>query len=58
MMGGPFRAERAGFWERISGHTDTPHRASAELGERLLGLIVPAVADAYLQFARLPLEQP
>lgn len=58
MLGGPFRAERAGFWERIEGHTDTPHRASAELGERLLGLIVPAVSDAYLQFARLPLETP
>jgi creatinine amidohydrolase len=58
MLGGPFRAERAGFWTSIAGHTDTPHRASAELGERLLDMIEPAVAEAYLQFTRLPLEAP
>jgi creatinine amidohydrolase len=51
----PFRAERHGFWQSIAGHTDSPHEASAVFGQRLLGLIVPAVADAFVAFARLPL---
>lgn len=51
----PFRAERAGFWEDIDGFTDSPDGASAELGQRLLALIVPPVAEAFAVFARLPL---
>ena len=51
----PFRAERHGFWQSIDGHTDSPHEASADLGQRLFDLIVPAVADAFAGFARLPL---
>jgi creatinine amidohydrolase len=51
----PFRAERAGWWVGLDGFTDGPHLASAERGERLLGIIVPAVADAFVQFARMPL---
>jgi creatinine amidohydrolase len=51
----PFRAERAGWWIGLDGFTDGPHLASAERGERLLGIIVPAVADAFVQFARMPL---
>lgn len=50
-----FRAERAGFWEDIDGFTDSPDEASAELGQRLLALIVPPVAEAFAAFARLPL---
>lgn len=51
----PFRAERHGFWQSIDGHTDSPHQADAARGQRLLDLIVPAVADALVTFARLPL---
>lgn len=56
----PYRAERFGFWEGISGHTDTPHEASAERGRALLELIVPAVAESLADFARMPLysDQP
>lgn len=52
----PYRAERYGFWQRIEGHTDTPHEATAEQGHRLLGILVPAVSAALEAFARLPLE--
>jgi creatinine amidohydrolase len=51
-----FRAERHGFWQRIAGHTDSPHEASAEHGQRFLDLIIPAVADGFVEFARMPLE--
>ncbi|MCD6028603.1 MAG: hypothetical protein K0S78_777 [Thermomicrobiales bacterium] len=52
----PFRAERAGFWESIDGFTDSPDQASAELGQRLLETIIPPVANALGQFARLPVS--
>lgn len=52
----PFRAERHGFWQRIDGHTDTPQEATAEFGRRLLALIVPAVASAFVAFRAMPLE--
>jgi creatinine amidohydrolase len=51
----PFRAERHGFWQRIDGYTDSPDQASAERGQRLLGIIVAAVAAALVRFAHLPL---
>jgi creatinine amidohydrolase len=51
----PYRAERHGFWQSIDGFTDSPDQASPELGQRLLGVIVPAVADTFVRFARLPL---
>jgi creatinine amidohydrolase len=50
-----FRAERHGFWQRIDGHTDSPHEATAEHGQSLLALIVPAVAEALRQFSDMPL---
>lgn len=50
-----YRAERAGFWEDIDGFTDSPDEASAELGQRLLELVIPPVAAAFAAFARLPL---
>lgn len=52
----PFRAERHAFWRQIDGHTDSPHEATAERGQRLLDLIIPAVAAAFQQFAAIPLE--
>jgi creatinine amidohydrolase len=51
----PYRAERHGFWQSIDGFTDSPDLASPELGQRLLEVIVPAVADTFVHFARLPL---
>lgn len=53
----PFRAERAGFWDSIDGFTDSPDDASAELGRLLLEAVIPPVADALADFARLPLIQ-
>jgi creatinine amidohydrolase len=53
----PFRAERAGFWTGIEGFTDSPDRADPDLGRRLLERIVPAVAAAFVQFARMPLVE-
>jgi creatinine amidohydrolase len=51
----PFRAERHGFWQGIDGFTDSPDQASAERGQRLLEIIVAAVAAALVRFAHLPL---
>ena len=50
-----FRAERHGFWQSIDGYTDSPDEASAEKGQRLLEIIVAAVAEELVRFARLPL---
>jgi creatinine amidohydrolase len=51
----PFRAERHGFWQSIDGYTDSPDHASAERGQRLLEIIVAAVAAALVRFAEMPL---
>jgi creatinine amidohydrolase len=51
----PYRAERHGFWTSIDGFTDSPDQASPERGQRLLEIIVAAVATALVSFARLPL---
>jgi creatinine amidohydrolase len=51
----PFRAERHGFWQSIDGYTDSPDEASAERGQHLLQIIVAAVAEEFVRFARLPL---
>jgi creatinine amidohydrolase len=53
----PYRAERAGFWERIDGFTDSPDQASAALGHRLLETVIPPAADAFAHFAALPLVE-
>jgi creatinine amidohydrolase len=50
----PYRLERSGHWASIGGHTDSPLEATPEGGQRLLGIVVPAVADSFLEFARLP----
>lgn len=51
----PYRLERAGHWASIGGHTDTPQDATPEAGQRLLEIVVPAVAASFTEFARLPL---
>jgi creatinine amidohydrolase len=43
-------AQAAGEWARSGGFTDAPLQASAELGERLLGVIVREVAEAVATF--------
>lgn len=53
----PFRVERAGWWQSLDGFTDGPALASAERGTRLLQSIVLAVAEAFVQFAHMPLFQ-
>ncbi|MFN8590439.1 MAG: creatininase family protein [Thermomicrobiales bacterium] len=50
-----FRAERAGWWQSLDGFTDGPALASANRGTRLLQGIIPAVGDAFVAFARMPL---
>ena len=57
MLPAPFRAERHGFWQSIDGYTDSPDQASAERGQRLLEIIVAAVAAELVRFARLPLSE-
>jgi creatinine amidohydrolase len=52
-----FRAERHGFWQSIDGYTDSPDQASAEKGQRLLEIIVTAVAEELVRFANLPLSE-
>ncbi|MCA9863102.1 MAG: creatininase family protein, partial [Thermomicrobiales bacterium] len=51
----PYRLERAGHWASIGGHTDSPLGATPEAGQRLLGIVVPAVAATFVEVARLPL---
>lgn len=51
----PYRLERSGHWAAVGGHTDSPQGASPESGQALLGIVVPAVAATFVEFARLPL---
>lgn len=55
--GTPYRLERFGHWASIGGHTDSPLDATPEVGQRLLGIVVPPVAATFVEFARLPLIQ-
>jgi creatinine amidohydrolase len=48
----PYRVELHGAWQATDGFTDSPAQASAELGRRLLAAIVPAVAQAFVEFYR------
>ncbi len=50
-----YHVERHGFFQSFDGHTDSSHNASAEVGQRYLGLITDAVADAFVQFYQQPL---
>ncbi len=51
----PYRLERSGHWAAIGGHTDSPLEATPEAGRALLGIVVPAVAQTFVEVARLPL---
>jgi hypothetical protein len=50
--GAPYRAEHHASWQRIEGYTDSPDRGQAEHGQRYLVAIVPAVAQALVEFYR------
>lgn len=54
----PYRAELHGSWQDIAGFTDRPDLASRERGERYLGIIVPLVRDAFVEFSGMPLPDP
>lgn len=46
------RVESADRWESFDGYTDFPHRATAEMGELSLDLVIAAVAAAMVALAR------
>lgn len=48
---GLLRIEEAVSWTGINGFTDSPAAASADAGRTYLDLIIPAVADAYVEMA-------
>ena len=50
------RIESSGMWRRHDGWTDHPDRATAEQGERVLAIIVGAVAAALTELAAYPLD--
>ena len=43
-----------GAWGKGPGHTDNPAAASAELGEKMLEVLVAEVARLFRDFARVP----
>ncbi len=45
------RVEASDRWQSFDGYTDFPHRATAEEGQALLGMVIPAVADAIADVA-------
>lgn len=47
-----YRAEHHGSWQQINGFTDSPDRATAARGERDRDIIVKALAEAFVTFAR------
>lgn len=49
-LGGSFRAERHGTWQRIDGYSDSPAAGDAALGAAYLAAIVEAVAGAFVSF--------
>lgn len=50
------RVEGAVRWTDFDGYTDSPARATAELGEALLGIASDAVADAIATLAATRLD--
>ena len=46
----PYRAEFNGSWQRMNGFTDSPARATAELGRAFLTAAVEAVGRAFVEF--------
>ncbi len=53
---GPVRREAHGSWQAIDGYSDSPDRASAELGRRYLAAIAQAVAGALVEFYQFAQE--
>lgn len=49
------RIERTNSWASFEGYTDYPHRATPELGQLILDLVIRDVALALTAFATLPL---
>lgn len=47
---GPYRRERYGSWKEIDGYSDSPSKASAELGQLYLPVMVDAIANTLIQF--------
>lgn len=48
----PYRAEFHGSWQRMHGFSDSPARATAELGRRYLAAAIAAVGRAFVEFYR------
>ncbi len=46
------RLETTGSWRVFDGYTDFPHKATAELGQRILDIVIPDVAAAFDALAR------
>jgi creatinine amidohydrolase len=46
----PYRAEHSGSWQAIDGYTDSPDKASAELGQKYFTAIVDSLAAAMAEF--------
>jgi creatinine amidohydrolase len=49
-----YRAEYHGSWQAMDGYTDSPARATAEMGQRYIDAAVPAVAQALREFYTAP----
>lgn len=48
---GPYHESHPGAWEAIDGWSDSPMRASAELGRSILGIVVEETARGIKEFA-------
>jgi creatinine amidohydrolase len=49
-FGGPYRAERHGFWQRIEGYTDSPALGDADRGRLYLDVAAKSVAEQLVAF--------
>jgi creatinine amidohydrolase len=45
-----YRAEHHGFWQEITGYTDSPNQGTAELGRAYLDAAADAVSRAFIEF--------
>jgi creatinine amidohydrolase len=48
----PYRHERHNFWKEIDGYSDSPDRASAEVGHGYCEAIIDALAKTFVEFAK------
>lgn len=49
---GPYRHERHGFWKQIDGYSDNPAAGSAEKGNDYKEIVVRALAETFVEFAK------